>query len=345
MSARPHHLNTPLRHHLARNLAVVNLQQIRASDYKLFGHKNANLGELSSTGVRVPEGFVISVEVFSRYMDLLFEKLRFDKNSKRPKNIQSASFEEIVSISENIRGMILRESLPEADDSEVQEEYGRISAKLHLLQPAVSVRSSAMSEDSAKASFAGVYDTFLWVRGRPALKAAIKKCYASMFSRSALDYRLATQTADPSQMLMSVGVLKMIDARSGGTLFSRGFSSEENDLLTVHSNWGSAASVVDGRFPVDSFEISKTDLNLVERSIAEKNKVIVGKNGRARIQSTRSELKKRPSISHAELMDLAQVSIKAEKHFGYPVDIEWCIEKTSDRLYLLQCRPLRVERR
>src|SRR4029077_15742300 len=251
---------------LEKSRQIADVRSIRRKDYSFFGFKNANLGELASIRMNVPEGFALSVEVFSRFINGIIQHLLPKEGLDHTISLGTAPFEAIVSLSGVLRRSILRERLPSEVERGIQQKYDELCEVSHRPSVPVAVRSSALSEDSMGASFAGVFDTFLWIAGWPKVLQSIKRCYASMFSEGALDYRRAKGMNDSNQMLMSVGVLRMINARSGGTLFSQGFSRSEKDLMTIHSNWGLPATVVDGNLPVDSFEIAKSDLDLVNRS-------------------------------------------------------------------------------
>jgi len=322
----------------SQNQIVADIRKLRRKDSALFGNKSANLGELASIGLAVPKGFAISVQAFIEFLTPIVDDMSPTFLSP------DASLDIIISFSPKLRMRILRASYPEPIAEIIRGQYRKLCNTLRSRLAPVAVRSSALAEDSPDASFAGIFETFLWVRGQRSLLQSIKRCYASLFASGGLAYRKEMGLTDTSKMLMGVVVLQMINARSGGTLFSGPFVRDQPDTLSINANWGLPTTVVDGNYPVDTFEISKADQSVVKENIAHKTKMsqYMYSTKQGTIRDVPESIRDKSCLNQRDLALLSRGAILAEKHFGHPVDIEWCIEKTSNRVYFLQCRPLVV---
>ena len=106
----------------------------------------------------------------------------------------------------------IREELEGADllaelRTAISEAYGRLCG--HGEQRPVAVRSSATSEDQSDASFAGLQDTLLWIRGLDDVVAAIKRCWSSLYSVKSVTYRLRLSLPE-DHVVMAVAVQQMV---------------------------------------------------------------------------------------------------------------------------------------
>ena len=135
-----------------------------------------------------------------------------------------------------------------------QRQHGPDPALLDLLaaelarrgwlnQP-LAVRSSAVGEDAAEASFAGIFRSHLNVRGLAALQAALIDIWASLDSPVASAYRQRLGIA--AEMLMAVIVMPLLPAQAAGIAFTCDPVSGREDRLIVHANWGLGESLVGG---------------------------------------------------------------------------------------------------
>ena len=99
----------------------------------------------------------------------------------------------------------------------------------------MAVRSSAVAEDSAEASFAGVQDTYLWISGADAVLDAVRRCWASYFNPEALAYREKTGASAEG---MSVAVQYMVDARAAGVMFTLNPVSGDQSSIAIDAELG-----------------------------------------------------------------------------------------------------------
>jgi cytochrome P450 len=175
----------------------------------------------------------------------------------------------------------------------------------------VAVRSSATSEDGADASFAGQYDTYLWVTGADEVIRHVERCWGSLNTGRALAYRRDRQIDEP---LMAVAVQRMVAARAAGVAMTLNPSNGDRSKIAVEAAPGVGEAVVSGEVTPDHFLVDKVMLDVVAT---------------------------RPAtgcLSTVEVRQIARMAKLVEQHYGRPQDIEWAIDP-SGAVFLLQARP------
>jgi pyruvate,water dikinase len=210
--------------------------------------------------------------------------------------------------------------------------------------PDVAVRSSATMEDSAAASFAGLQDTYLGVRGAEAVEDAVRRCWASLYNDESVAYRRRIGLPEDS-LSMAVVVQLMVAPRSAGVMFTRSPVSGDRSVVAIEGTWGLGSALVAGDVTPDSFVISKITGEITGRRVSPKaitHSAAPGGTG-ITVTSTPDDLRDRPCLSDAEIRALAGVARKVEAHYGAPQDIEWAVLDGSapeaERVVLLQSRP------
>ncbi|UCH28446.1 MAG: hypothetical protein JSV06_09205 [Myxococcales bacterium] len=178
----------------------------------------------------------------------------------------------------------------------------------------VAVRSSAIGEDSGDASFAGQYETVLNVEGIDALGAAIADCARSLQSAGATAYR--DRKLGEGEVRMNVVVQQMVDARAAGVLFTANPMSSRRDQIVVDAVPGLGETLVSGRATPDHW-ILRRDGTVVDGEIQGEE----------------------PVLSEAERILLLDGALRAEEHYGAPLDMEWAIDRAGE-LRWLQARPI-----
>ncbi len=197
------------------------------------------------------------------------------------------------------------------------------------------VRSSAVGEDAAGASFAGIHESLLFVRPQD-IPAAIEEVRASARSERALAYR--RQHAIPlDEKPMPVIVQQMIDARASGVVFTANPTTQDVHEVVISALFGLGEGLVSQGFDADTFVVQKSDL-AIAAEIAEKSESIVrGADGGTKRIAT--EDPKARSLTDDQVRELAKTSIAIENAFGRPQDIEFCYD-AAGTLFILQTRPI-----
>jgi pyruvate, water dikinase len=205
-----------------------------------------------------------------------------------------------------------------------------------LGEPAVAVRSSAIGEDSAETTFAGLQDTYLWVQGADAVCAAVRDCRASIDNPEAVAYRKRMGVED--KPAMGVTVQLMVDAAVSGVMFTCNPVSGDPSTVAVNASWGLGLAVVGGEVTPDEYRVSKVTGEVLHRAIGPKL-IEYGPGGeRSDVPVERQEV---ACLDEQRLTELVEVARRVEGHFGSHQDIEWAIDREGE-LFMLQSRPVTV---
>jgi pyruvate,water dikinase len=200
----------------------------------------------------------------------------------------------------------------------------------------VAVRSSALGEDSAEATFAGQQDTYLWVRGIDAICDAVARCWASLYSTEAVSYRKRFGVENPA---MGVTIQLMVDAAVSGVMFTCNPVSGDRSMVAINASWGLGLAVVGGEVTPDDYLVSKVTGEVVKQTINDKAvEYIPAEDGTQRVdvdEARRTE----PCLDEDAINTLVDIAKRVEKHFGTPQDIEWAFDHTGE-LFVLQSRPV-----
>ncbi|WP_327424595.1 phosphoenolpyruvate synthase [Streptomyces sp. NBC_01230] len=331
---------------------VVPFAELGRQDVGCVGGKNASLGEmtahLASAGVRVPPGFATTADA---YRDLL------DGHGLRARiAVQIGRLHEGAGLDEvgvAIRSMIMAEELPTGLGSEIVTAYERLARDQGREDPEVAVRSSATAEDLPEASFAGQQETYLNVRGPAQLLQACHRCYASLFTDRAIDYRERTGF-DHLSVALSVGVQIMVrsDLAGAGVIFTLDPESGFPEVIVVSAAWGLGETVVSGQVDPDEHTVFKPSLKdsaldavIDVRVGAKRKKAVYGEHGLTRTVDTTGEERSRPVLTAAEVRQLAEWAMTVEEHYGCPMDLEWAKDGLTGELAIVQARPETVQSR
>jgi pyruvate,water dikinase len=215
----------------------------------------------------------------------------------------------------------------------------------------VAVRSSATAEDLPDASFAGQQETYLHVQGEEDLLLYVRKVFASLYNDRAIAYRVH-HGFEHADVALSAGVQRMVrsDIASAGVMFTLDTESGFRDAVFITSAYGLGETVVQGSVNPDEFYVHKPMLALnrpavVRREIGSKLTRMVWRDGATVIEDTPPELRRRYSLTDAEVLELARQAVTIERHYGRPMDIEWAKDGETGELFIVQARPETVKAR
>jgi pyruvate,water dikinase len=299
------------------------LGEIKEPKVSELGGKGYSLAVLVNNGFNVPRGFILISEAFFGYLrkNNMIEKVR-----KLSSEINENNFREK---SREIKGSIFSGKIPREVVREVEVGLRKLNAKF------VSVRSSAVSEDSLKASFAGLHDTFLNIKAEiNSILENVKKCWASFFNERAIIYRVKKKI--PHLEGMAVIIQEMIPSEVSGIVFT---THPMNDkFLLIEASYGIGDMVVGGRVEPDDYVVNRETLEIVERKIGRKSIMTAIEGKETKVVNVERELAESQALSDEKIKEIAKISLKVEKIFNYPQDIEWCM--WGGKLWLLQSRPI-----
>jgi pyruvate,water dikinase len=228
-------------------------------------------------------------------------------------------------------------SLPASLREEVAEAYRALAAHCGIQDPGVAVRSSALDEDGASASFAGQHDTYLNMVGVEAVVDAVTRCWESVASPRALEYR-RRQGLPLDRAHIAVLVQQLVPADVSAVLFTANPVTGDRDEMILTAAWGLGESLVSGTVTPDTYALRKTDLAPAHRQIADKRRMTITAPGGTREVDVPRFLRSQPTLTQAQVAEIGSLGRALEARMGYPVDLECAVH--GGRLFLLQCRPI-----
>jgi pyruvate,water dikinase len=324
--------------------AVLDLSDIRITDTPRVGPKVARLGQLASVGWRVPDGYAVTVHALSSWLPAeakaeikrLITGLAGTAIAHDPAPFGHAS--------EQARALIENQPLPWWLEDAVFAAHERLRTRTgrgHRLR--VAVRSSAVSEDDAKASFAGQYSTFLGIQDSADVLLHIRKCWASGYSAWALQYRRRAGLPLHAHDL-AVGVMELVDVRSAGVVFTLDPVTGDRGRMVVEANWGFGESVVSGQVTPDYWAVDRAGGRIGERRVGGKHMWTVFDPATAKVvpMPLPADLARQPCLNDDEVRYLCRKAAEIEDAEGVPQDVEWAIARDvpfPDCMFILQHRP------
>lgn len=315
-----------------KSALVVPLETLDRTSLPLTGGKAANLGELIHAGFAVPAGFCVTTVAYARAsaaagLDASLAELEAVSREEGTRQIELATA---------MRTAFCQTPLPPEVSEAVTSAYQALSTGGEPLP--VSVRSSATAEDLPAASFAGQQETFLNVIGSEAVLTAVQRCFASLWTDRATQYRASLGIA-PRDVRLAVVVQQMVEADVAGVLFTANPLTGKRREAVIDANPGLGESVVSGATNPDHFVVNMPNGEIVERRLGDKQLVIRAAVGGGTEVVEQSESPIMSSLSDEQIRHLSELGVLVEAHFGTPQDIEWVID-ASGQVFLLQARPI-----
>ena len=219
----------------------------------------------------------------------------------------------------------------------VAAAYRTLAERCGVADPPVAVRSSAVDEDGAEASFAGQHDTVLGVAGAERVWWAISRCTASFAGERAAAYRRRAGLPDAPERA-AVLVQWLVPADAAGVVFSANPLTGARDEVLVNAAWGLGESVVSGTVTPDLVVVDRASLAVRGRVVADKARMTVPVAGGVREVPVPARLARMPAIDDAQALAAAALAVALERETGRPVDLE--VAWAGADLFLLQCRPI-----
>ncbi|MBU0707970.1 phosphoenolpyruvate synthase [Patescibacteria group bacterium] len=331
---------------------VLWFKELRNTDVKYVGGKNASLGEmyhyLTPKGVLIPNGFAVTAAAYQHFLKEAGIKKEIRDIIKETKihNLRS-----LMTGGKKIRETILNSDLPTDLEKLIIESYRQLE-KEYGKNCDVAVRSSATAEDLPDASFAGQQDTYLNIRGAKQLLIASKKCVASLFTNRAISYR-EDKGFDHFKVSLSIGVQKMVrsDKAASGVMFTIDTESGFDKVVLINSSYGLGENIVQGKVTPDEYYVFKPTLAkgykaILARKLGKKNIKMIYSNNPAKPTidiPVKPEEQLEYSITDNEVLQLSKWGVIIEDHYKRAYDIEWAKDGLTGKLYIVQARPETVQ--
>lgn len=306
---------------------VVPLTDAEAATADRVGPKAATLAQLKRAGLPVPDGICLTAEVYRRHValagvaDAMREIAKTDPFQARRLGVSIKVALTRVTIETDVTAAIdaARETLMHGRDSQL------------------AVRSSALSENTAPASFAGQFETFLGIAEPADLVTAVRACWMSVWATRALRYMRAYDI-DPAQSAMAVLMQRMIDADASGGAFSL----TPDDQIVLTGTWGLGTAIAQGDVVPDRY-VLRRDGSVETVEPGRKDHLVTAAGVGPRSHAVPREHIEAPCLGESEAAALGRLVLAAESALGSPVEIEWA--KDANGFWIVQARPLRLEPR
>lgn len=304
---------------------VVRLGPDARRDRSLIGGKAAGLVDVAGLlpgGCRVPAGFVVTTAAYRLHLlGETGERLR----------LAVADGGDEGTVSRRARAAILGGEIPR----EVADAVAEGAASLGSSR--LAVRSSATVEDRSTSSLAGLFDTYLGVRGLEETLERIRWSWASLWNARAL-VALAAAGLSPLRASIAVLVQEIVPTRAAGVLLSSDPGGRP-DTLVVNAAWGLGEAVSQGEVAGDLFWVKRSaGATLATELGGSDRKVVLDPSGPGTIDAPLSpEEAKRPCLDADDLSRLAELARALERGTGRAQDVEFGFSPEGD-LVVFQIR-------
>jgi pyruvate,water dikinase len=340
---------------------ILKLTEASINDIETVGGKNASLGEmlqnLNGFGINIPDGFIITAAAYYYF-------IAFNKLSERIEEIVARTnvddMQELMQCGSSIRDLIQTGIFPQELKTQISEGYVTLCTQYNQKDVDVAVRSSATAEDLPDASFAGQQDTFLNISGIEGLLAAIKNCFASLFTDRAISYRKMFGY-DHFLIGLSVCIQKMVRSDKGvsGVAFSLDTESGFKDTIIINGSFGLGEMIVQGSVSPDEFIVFKPLLkkgfkSIIEKKLGGKHQMMIygdSADERVKVIKTDKDDVSRFCLTDDQILQLSKWVIIIEEYYSAlkdrwcPMDIEWAVDGLSGQLFIVQARPETIHSR
>ena len=318
---------------------IYRFDEIGSEDNDRVGKKCAQLGEMTKAGFNVPPGFALGVQAYEVFMkksgayeDIGYYLTKFEADPRNPSDLPKYD-----KASKIIRAMIETKAMPEELEDSITKYYDELCHVSGVNNVSVATRSAGPS------SHPGQYETFLHVQGKQEVIRNIIKVWSSTFNQRSIHARHLAGLPlvyDP----IGVAVLKMVNSKAAGVLFTLNPANGDRSKIMIEGNWGLGESVVSGSVTPDEWIVDKVVIEIVKRTISNKTLEFVFDEStrRVRMLDVPEDRQNLPCLTDEEILELAKLGKKLERHYGTPQDIEWTIDRDlpfPGNIFFVQTRP------
>jgi len=308
---------------------IISAENINQKDRQKVGGKGYALALLVKGGFKVPKAVCVTSFTYQEYLSQtgLRERIMLELNRKSFKDMR---WEEIWDCATRIRNIFLRKPIP----VEIEKELKKLITT-QFKGKSVVVRSSAPDEDAASASFAGLHESFVNVKGADEILDHIRKVWASLWSDAALLYRQEIGL-DVKKSSMAVVIQEIVVGDKSGVAFSK--SPNDGAQGIVESVYGLNQGLVDGAVEPDRWIMARKNHSVISHTPAERTRWMIPDKSGVQCAVLPDELAKLPPLDAQEVIRVFKLALDAEGFFKSPQDLEWTFQKND--LYVLQSRPI-----
>ncbi|WP_117592528.1 PEP/pyruvate-binding domain-containing protein [Haloprofundus halophilus] len=312
---------------------VVSLRDPTATNRALVGGKGANLARLVEAGLPVPDGFCVTTVAYWELVDdELVNELRDDLLDLDP-----ADTERITDVGSSLRARINALDVPTPIQEAIEDALADIESESET-ETAYAVRSSATAEDLPDASFAGQQETFLNVQGIDEIVDSVRACMASLFTNRAISYRTKNGISHEN-VALSVVVQQMVTPSISGILFTADPTSGNRRIAAIEAVLGLGEALVSGETAADAVRVDTPTGDIIDYQIGDQRMAVRPRSegGVETVELSAAERSNRV-LTDEQVRTLVELGTKIQTLFGYPQDIEWCLE--DGKIQVVQSRPI-----
>jgi pyruvate,water dikinase len=288
---------------------------------------------MAKIGLSIPSGFALSVEAYKDFL-VQTNAMQEIKDYLCQFKGDIENLQQFNQASKDIRQMVESKEMPDTLKELILSHYDYLCNKCNCTDIAVSTRSAG------PVSHPGQYETYLNVKGKADLLEKIKKVWASSFNSRSLAFRKRKGLPlekDP----IGVAVLKMVNARTAGIVFTADPNTGDTSRMIIEANWGLGESVVGGEAMPDVYILNKENLDILDKKLGKKSRYVTCKELGIAEEDCPADLSSAFCLSDEEVKEIGRLGILLEKHFGVPQDAEWAIDPDFEfprNILLLQTR-------
>jgi pyruvate,water dikinase len=314
---------------MEKNRLVILLKVIQDDHISAVGAKALSLARMDRIGLPVPPGFCVTAPAYRRHLEINNLVGRIESKIEQLRNASPPAAKAALS---NLRQAIIDAPLADTLRQQIEDHFRTLAAD-HL-----AVRSSATAEDLPGHSFAGQYDTHLGIMDLDGCIEAIKKCWASLWTDRAYNYR-QNNGFDHTAVNMAVIVQSLVPADTSGVIFTADPRYGPCGNIVIESCFGLGQALVSGKVTPDRFVVHRKTLELLFPAISDKKiECVLDRDGTVKEKEVADDKSIAWSLQKKQIKRLAKLAQKIEAGLGCPQDIEWAVYK--NKIYLLQSRPI-----
>jgi pyruvate,water dikinase len=308
---------------------VISAEDIQHEDRPRVGGKGYALALLAKNGFQIPETVCISSDAYQEYVDRTGMQERIQLELHR-KDFKEMRWEEIWDCATRIRNMFLRKQIP---DKIAKRLKSVIQSRFKDVP--VAVRSSAPEEDTAKASFAGLHESYINISGIDAILENIRKVWASLWSDAALLYRQEIGLS-VEKSTMALVIQAVVPGDRSGVVFTQNPNDASQGV--IESVYGLNQGLVDGKVEPDRWILDRKTHRIISHTPATRRYWMVPIEQGVQLNPLPESMSQMPPLNAQENQEVFGQARRAEDFFGAPQDVEWTYKDRS--LVFLQSRPI-----
>ena len=301
--------------------------QLSKHSNHLAGGKGASLGEMLNHHIPVPDGFVVLATTFDQFLHATDLTQEIEAILE---NVDHQAVSSVDKASEKIQALIKHADMPAEIAKEIQTEFKKLDSKF------VAVRSSATAEDGAENAWAGQLDSFLNTTNQDLLEK-VQHCWASLFTPRAIFYRFE-KGLNKTKISVAVVIQKMVNSEKSGIAFSVHPVTEDPNQLIIEAGFGLGEAIVSGQITPDSYVVEKKEKKIIDINISNQDRAIYRKEKGGNKWLDIPDKADTQVLTEKEILELSDIILRIENHYGFPCDIEWAFE--SNKFYIVQSRPI-----